>query len=251
MSHELTQREVLDIATCMGYYILKNGGEISRAEDTVERIGLAYGMDSVHVFALGHLIIVSMEKDDVSMSQTRRIKSCVTNLHQVEEFNSLSRKICQTLPPYKEVAKEIEKTNDLPRYPYWVFVLAFALVAGGFAVFFGGGIKEGIVSFAIGALLKPVLTAFERLKSAPFFTNAAGAAVTVTLTQTASLLLGGLNQEAVNIGVLMNLVPGVLLTNCIRDFVATDYVSGTAKIVETLLTAAAIALGVSVSLLWR
>ena len=251
MDHGLTQREVLDIATCMGYYILKNGGEISRAEDTVERIGLAYGMDAVHVFALGHLIIVSMEKDDVSMSQTRRIKSGITNLHQVEEFNSLSRRICETLPPYKDVAKEIRKIKTTPGYPYWVFVLAFALVAGGFSVFFGGGVKEAIVSFIIGALLKPVLTAFKKLKSAPFFTNAAGAAVTVTLTQTASLLFSGLNQEAVNIGVLMNLVPGVLLTNCIRDFVATDYVSGTAKIVETLLTAAAIALGVSVSLLWR
>ena len=251
MSHGLTQREVLDVATCMGYYILKNGGEISRAEDTVERIGLAYGMDAVHVFAIGHLIIVSVEKDDVSMSQTRRIKSAVTNLHQVEEFNSLSRKICETLPSYKEVSKEIRSIKAMPSYPYWVFVLAFALVAGGFSVFFGGGVKEGIVSFIIGALLKPVLTAFEKLKSAPFFTNAAGAAVTVTLTQVASLLLSGLNQEMVNIGVLMNLVPGVLLTNCIRDFVATDYVSGTAKIVETLLTAAAIALGVSVSLLWR
>lgn len=251
MNHGLTQREVLDIATCMGYYILKNGGEISRAEDTVERIGLAYGMDAVHVFALGHLIIVSMEKGDVSMSQTRRIKSGVTNLHQVEKFNSLSRKICEALPSYQEVANDIRHTKALTRYPYWVFVLAYALVAGAFSVFFGGGIKEAIASFIIGALLKPVLTAFEKLKSAPFFTNAAGAAFAVTLTQAASLLLGGLNQEAVNIGVLMNLVPGVLLTNCIRDFVATDYVSGTAKIVETLLTAAAIALGVSVSLLWR
>lgn len=251
MDNGLTQREILDIATCVGYYILKNGGEISRAEDTVERIGLAYGMDAVHVFALGHLIIVSIEKDDVSMSQTRRIKGGVTNLHQLEKFNSLSRKICQELPPYKEVADEIRYIKKMPRYPYWVFVLAFALVAGGFSVFFGGSVKEAIASFIIGALLKPVMTAFEKLKSAPFFVNVAGAAVTVTLTQLASVLLGGLNQEAVNIGVLMNLVPGVLLTNCIRDFVATDYVSGTAKIVETLLTAAAIALGVSVSLLWR
>lgn len=251
MNHELTQREVLDIATCMGYYILKNGGETSRAEDTVERIGLAYGMDSVHVFAIGHLIIVSMEKDDVSLSQTRRVKGVSTNLHQVEKFNSLSRKICETLPSYKEIAKEIEALNDSPSYRYWVMVFAFALVAGGFTVFFGGGATECIVSFIIGAALKPVMTLFEKLKAAPFFANVAGAAVTVTLTQAANVLLGGMNTESVNIGVLMNLVPGVLLTNCIRDFVATDYVSGTAKVVEAFLTAAAIALGVSVSLLWR
>jgi len=251
MSHELTQREVLDIATCIGYYILKNGGETSRAEDTVERIGLAYGMDSVHVFAIGHLIIVSMEKDDVSLSQTRRVKGVSTNLHQVEKFNSLSRKICETLPSYKEVSKAIEEQNDSLTYPYWVMVLAFALVAGGFTGLFGGGIKDCLASFVVGALLRPVMSLFDRLKSPPFFANVAGAAVTVVLTQAAYILSGGISTEAVNIGVLMNLFPGVLLTNCIRDFVATDYVSGTAKVVEAFLTAAAIALGVSVSLLWR
>ena len=251
MSHELTQREVLDIATCMGYYIIKNGGEVSRAEDTVERIGLAYGMDEVHVFAIGHLIIVSVEKDDVSLSQTRRVKGGSTNLNKVEKFNSLSRKICENRPRYEDVAKEIEQIGALSTYPYWIVVLAFALVSGGFTIFFGGNLLEGIISFFIGAALKPVMTFFDKLKSPIFFANAAGAAVTVTLTQIASLLFGGLNQEAINIGVLMNLVPGVLLTNCIRDFVAADYVAGVAKIVETLLIAAAISLGVAVSLLWR
>ncbi len=251
MNHELTQREVLDIATCMGYYIIKNGGEVSRAEDTVERIGLAYGMDAVHVFAIGHLIIVSMEKDDVSLSQTRRVKGVSTNLNLIEKFNSLSRKICETLPPYDEVAKEIEQTSVRPVYPYWIAVLAFALVSGGFTVFFGGNFFEGTISFFIGAALKPVMTFFEKLKSPIFFANAAGAAVVVSLTQIANVAFGGINSEMVNIGVLMNLVPGVLLTNCIRDFVAADYVAGVAKIVETLLIAAAISLGVAVSLLWR
>ena len=251
MNGEITQREVLDIATCMGYYIIKNGGEVSRAEDTVERIGLAYGMDSVHVFAIGHLIIVSMEKDDVSLSQTRRVKNVSTNLNQIEKFNSLSRKICGTLPPYEEVAKEIEQTSASSVYPYWIAVLAFALVSGGFTVFFGGNLSEGIISFFIGAALKPVMTFFEKLKSPIFFANAVGAAAVVSLTQVANVAFGGINSEMVNIGVLMNLVPGVLLTNCIRDFVAADYVAGVAKIVETLLIAAAISLGVAVSLLWR
>ena len=251
MNHELTQREVLDIATCMGYYIIKNGGEVSRAEDTVERIGLAYGMDSVHVFAIGNLIIVSMEKDDVSLSQTRRVKGVSTDLNQIEKFNSLSRKICENLPSYDEVSKEIGQTGALSPYSYWIAVLAFALVSGGFTVFFGGNFLEGIISFFIGSALKPVMTFFEKLKSPIFFANAAGAAVVVSLTQAANIAFGGINSEMVNIGVLMNLVPGVLLTNCIRDFVAADYVAGVAKIVETLLIAAAISLGVAVSLLWR
>ena len=40
MEHNLTQKQVLDLATSIGYYIIKNGGEINRAEDTARRIGV-------------------------------------------------------------------------------------------------------------------------------------------------------------------------------------------------------------------
>lgn len=251
MTHTLTQREVLDVATCIGYHILKNGGEISRAEDTVERIGMAYGMDSVHVFAISTSIVVSVEKDDISLSQTRRVRGGCTNLDQVEKYNSLSRRICKTLPDYEELARTIRDIHHEPSYSIWIMLLAYGLIGGGFAVFFGGGAHEGVLAFIIGAVLKLVMSLFDKLKSPPFFANAAGAAVTVVLTQIASLVFTGINTELVNIGVLMNLVPGVLLTNCIRDFVATDYVAGVAKIFEAFLIAAAIALGVAVSIMWR
>ena len=51
------------------------------------------------------------------------------------------------------------------------------------------------------------------------------------------------NADKVIIGVLMNLVPGIALTNCIRDILAGDLMSGVAKIAEVFLIAVFIALG--------
>lgn len=251
MTHSLTHREILDIATCMGYYILQNGGEISRAEDTVERIGLAYGMDAVHAFAISSTIVVSAEKDDESLSQSRRIKNPVTNLHKVELYNALSRKICETLPSYEEIVEDLRKIHKTPTYPVSVGLFAHALIGGAFAVFFGGGIYEFVAGFLIGMALKLVLLLANFLQSPPFFVNVVGAAVTVFLSHLSTFIFPGINTETVNIGVLMNLVPGVLLTNCIRDFIAMDYVAGLAKITEALLVAGAIAMGVGLSILWR
>lgn len=251
MAHSLTHRQILDIATCIGYYMLKNGGEISRAEDTVERIGLAYGMDAVHAFAISSTIVVSAEKDDESLSQSRRIKNPVTNLHKVELYNALSRKICETHPSYEEIVEDLRKIHKTPAYPLSIGILAHALIGGAFAVFFGGGVLEFVVAFLIGAVLKLVLHSADILQSPPFFTNVAGAAVTVFLSYLSTFVFPGINTETVNIGVLMNLVPGVLLTNCIRDFIAMDYVAGLAKITEALLVAGAIAMGVALSILWR
>ena len=42
----------------------------------------------------------------------------------------------------------------------------------------------------------------------------------------------------------MPLVPGVAITNAIRDIMAGDFLSGTARVVEAVLIAVAIASGV-------
>ena len=47
---------------------------------------------------------------------------------------------------------------------------------------------------------------------------------------------------------LMTLVPGIVFTNALRDFMAGDALAGTIKVTEALLIGAGIAVGVSVML---
>ncbi len=251
MSEKITQKELLDIATSIGYYILKYGGEINRVEDTVQRIGLAYQMDAVHVFAISSSIVVTMVKDGNAISQTRRVHKLETNLERVEQYNALSREICKTQPSYDVLTGQIKQIEASKPYPFWVSLLAYSLVGGSFAIFFGGGIIESIVGFIVGFILRFVMLMTNKFQANPFFANAAGAAATVILIKLASFIFTGLDIQTVTIAVLMLLVPGVLLTNCIRDFVATDYTAGLSKIVEAIFIASAIALGVGVSILWR
>ncbi len=251
MENTPTLREVLDLATSIGYHILKNGGEINRAEDTATRIAHAYGVDYVHVFALSSTIVITMEKDGISLTQTRRVKAAVTNLNRIEGFNALSRQICKNPLPYSEVLGKIKEIESAHRYPVWVSVLSYALIGGSFSVFFGGGGFEFLAGFLIGSLIRLIMLCLENFRAVPFFVNAAGSAATVFLAHLFSFIIPSLNEELTTIGVLMNLVPGVLLTNCIRDFVATDFTAGTAKIIEAFFTATAIALGVAVSIIWR
>jgi len=251
MEHSLSSREVLDTAATIGYRILFYGGEISRAEDTVKRIGKAYGMDETHVFAIATSIIITIEKDGESLTKTCRIVSPSTNLDKVDKYNALSRNICATLPQYKDILKNIEEIEKSPVYPKWIDLLGHALVGGTFSVFFGGGLAEFLTGFIVGAVVWLVLLFSKHLQSPPFFKNVAGAATTVCMIKLSSLVYPALDTSPTTIGVLMILVPGVLLTNCIRDFVATDYSAGTAKIMEVLIIAAAIALGVGVSIFWR
>ena len=57
------------------------------------------------------------------------------------------------------------------------------------------------------------------------------------------------HQDAIIIACIMPLVPGVAITNAIRDTLNGDYVSGAARAVEAFIKALSIALGVGVSLM--
>lgn len=251
MEHNLTQKEILHILGVIGEKILKYGGEANRAEDTVCRIGTAYGMDQTHVFAIASSIIITVEENDEILTQTRRIQKTSTDLDKLSKLNALSREICSTCLPYDVVMQKIADIDKGKNYPTPVRMTAYGIIGGSFAVFFGGSWQECIVAFVVGALLYFVIRLLDYLQAPPFFTNVGGAAATVIMIKIFTFLFINLNTSPTTIGVLMNLVPGVLLTNCIRDFVATDYSAGTAKIMETLLTAAAIAIGVGISVLWR
>ena len=45
-------------------------------------------------------------------------------------------------------------------------------------------------------------------------------------------------------GAIMPLVPGVAITNAVRDTISGDLISGSARLIEAFLTAVAIAVGV-------
>ena len=54
----------------------------------------------------------------------------------------------------------------------------------------------------------------------------------------------GMNLDVVIISSIMPLVPGVAITNAVRDILQGDYMSGNARVLEAFLTAAGIAVGV-------
>ena len=58
----------------VGEVMLANGAEIKRVEDTMERMGRAYGASRMNVFSIISFIMVTMSlPDGQEVTQTRRI----------------------------------------------------------------------------------------------------------------------------------------------------------------------------------
>jgi len=82
-----------------------------------------------------------------------------------------------------------------------------------------------------------------------FFSSVLGGLVPTLLLIPASLLLPDLNQQAVLLGSMLPLFPGVAMVNAIRDAINGDLISGVSRAAEVLMIALGLGLGASLILL--
>ena len=186
--------------------------------------------------------------DGTGASGIRRIYATGNDLARLEKLNALSRKICREKTRFDRVAELFSETLRTEPYPAWVIFLGAVLAAGGFAMFFGGDIFDGIAAGIIGV----VLTAIDYYRPSYFNQMAR----TVICSFAAGLLsymlvnVGiGHNTDRVMIGSVMILVPGLTFGNALRDLLCGDVISGSIEIVNSILSASMIAFGYSAAIL--
>lgn len=235
---------LLELATDLGYELAMCGAETFRVEESVNRVLTAYGVRS-EVFAIPNCITVSMEADDgMPMTKMRRIGIHGNDLDAVERFSGLSRKICNNTPPPEEAMQWLEHTrNDRRSFRLPIVLLGHFLGAFGFSMVFGGSFMDGLCSGLCGVLVGLINGFTDKLKSNRFFNIIAAAFPMALLAYFISAIGLAHNADMVNIGALMLLVPGLLFTNAMRDIIFGDINSGTNRIVQVLLIAAAIVTG--------
>lgn len=241
--------KVLDITLEVGYRLLENGAEVSRVEESIRRMVMAYGQSHCDVFAIPSCIIVTApDQAGVSQTRIRRLHARETNLGRVALLNNLVRQVCSTTPTAAEIESSLKRIADSPVFGFPVQLFACALIAAAFTLFFNGTWADAAVALACGILMKLAMHALARFQTNPFFINIAGSALAASIAFFAVRLGLAGQMDKIIIGTLMNLVPGVAITTSIQDTIAGDLIAGMTKMAEAFLTATAIALGTGIAL---
>ena len=102
--------ELLNLAEIM----LTNGAEVSRVEETLNRMGHAYGAIQMNVFAITSSIVVTMVfPEGEEYTQTRRITTPAgTDFFKLEQANALSRRCCSVPLSLTDLKDEINKIES-------------------------------------------------------------------------------------------------------------------------------------------
>lgn len=227
----------------MGEALQNSGAEVFRVEDTLNRIAAAYGAQEVNVFVITSSIVVTLTMPQLPpQTQTRRLRHASGNdLLMLEELNALSRRICAAPPSVEEFQRQLDailaKRAD-PGSGWRQRAGCFQLCR----VLWGQP-----VGWPAGRVIAVLVFWMERCL-APFCMNGVEFQFIASFCCGISTLLfcrigPQLHADKILIGIIMLLIPGIMLTNSIRDILLGDIISGSLRLVEAILMAAVLALG--------
>ncbi len=241
--------EILDQINEIGFLLLKSGAEIYRVEESITRMCEGYGFTNVEIFAIPTYYNLSLTLTDGSIyNKSIRSRRNRVHLDRLHALNNLSRAISANALTIEQIKQEIQDIKDMKLNLPLIF-LGYVLSTSAFTVFFGGGAREMVVSGIIGAGLFFVIYAMERLDINSIARTLIGSMYLSTLSIIAHKLGIIENLAATIIGILMCLVPGIAITNSLRDVISGDFVSGVSRLIEALLIAVSIAVGVGIMMM--
>lgn len=243
--------KLLRLGSELGRLLMHSGAEIFRVEESVTRLLTAYGAQP-QVFAIPNCLIVSIDTPEGEpLTRMCRIGPHGTDIELLEHCNDLCRKLCAAPVPVDEAMAMLREVPRRERkFSSKTVLLGYVLAGSFFSLFFGGTGRDFlcavITSLALGCC---ALFAQSIIGSNSFFRTVIGAAVAALIPMI--LVSAGLgdNTDIITIGVLMLLVPGMALTNAMREIMAGDIISGVNRTAEVILIATAIALGTALPLM--
>ena len=233
-----------DLAIDLGYELAMSGAETFRVEESMTRLLAAYNVDS-DVFAVPNYVMVTIRrKDGTPITRMRRIGYHGNNMDCVEKFSALSRYLSLEKPELETAYTLLSDTRKRCRnYSLTTQYIGHIVGAGSMGMFFGGSWRDGLCAALCGLLIGIVDKYLDKLKANQFFRTIASAFFMALLAHLLRSFGLASNADAVIIGALMLLVPGLLFTNAMRDIIYGDTNSGVNRIVQVFLIAAALSLG--------
>lgn len=235
---------LLDKSLQIGKDLLINGAEISRVEDTLARIYRTYGVKEINIFTITCSIVVTIKcPDNKIYTQSVRVFKSSTDLDKVERLNALSRYICKNKPSLEYISTRIERIRKRSRYSEKIISLTYGMIAFTLAVYFGGTFADAAVSGIIGIILKIALNLVSKIDNNAPVINVLVSFIAGMLAVFSVKIGFGEHLDIIVISNIMLLIPGVALTNALRDMIKGDTMSGTNRLIEAILIAAAVSFG--------
>ncbi len=242
--------QLIKIILDIGEEFIKSGSETWRTEDTLYRLCYAYDFKKVNIWLIPTNIQVSVETPEGEIiTQVRYVPYGSYNYDRLDYLNNLSRKACASKPDAMGLRVMLDEVMNRPQQKLWVAYLAAILSATCFTIFFNGDWLDAIVTGIAATLMTFIGRRLSKIETNPLTYNAIQAFIAELFVLLSVKLGFGHHHTYITIGLVMLLIGAVGFTNGVREMLNRDFISGGINIVNAILGATGIAVGIALAFL--
>lgn len=242
--------QIVDITILAGEIMLKNGAETSRVEETMFHVARALGAVTAESFVIPTGVFVTVTDCDGRTSTImRRVHDRTINLDRIAKVNELSRGLSDRRIDYQRAYAHLEQiAQERTGFSLGPSMMASGVVGGSAAILLNAGVAESLAAFTTALVVRYIAHVVSRLHGVKFTFEFLGGVTAAAVGVLFQHIWPELRPDNVVVGGIMPLVPGVAITNAIRDVIAGDLLSGLSRGLDAALTAIAVSMGVVIIL---
>ncbi len=241
-------KKVAEIAVSAGEILLSNGAEAYRVEETISKICNSYGLTGECISNLTGIFISITGPDGEMVTSIKRIRQRRVDLYRVELINSFSRGLMENPLSYEEAKRILTDITNAPSFNLGIRLMAASMTSFVYTLFFKGTVPDAIIALIISLGIYFILQKIDEVGFFQFLQYFLSGLLIGALSVSIQHLFPIINKDNVITGAIIVLLPGVSLTNGIKDILYGDYVSGLAQFGEAMLIIIAMSAGIVTAL---
>lgn len=223
-----TSKDVIDCIRYVSTILSESGSETYSIEENIEKILISQGFITPNVFSTSTGIFLSFH-DDLNNSYTEiiRVKKRGTNLNNIYEVNNLIDNLINNnfdIVLVNKTLKSILCPNKDKKITL-LKILSAGISSSFFTLLYGGIVYDYIIAFICGIVIQLVSISFKRVDIFHFANSFICGLLTAIIACIGINIFKDSNFDKIIIGSIMPILPGLALTNSIKDTITGNLVS--------------------------
>lgn len=246
MNHDRHVMRIISTANFLGKVLLMSGAETYRVEQSISKVCKRFGLKSESFVTTTCVLTSARKKNGEIITELNRVYNLSNNLNKIDKIHNIVLNIENyTL---ESLESEIKKIQSESIYRSYIILISYFFAAAFFALLFKGGLIDAFAAGLGGCFIFYMMRFANKIKVNNFFINTLGGFTITMFTSFAKKINIVSNASYSTIAILMLLVPGLALTNAIRDLINGDFIAGNSRMVEAFLIGGALAIGTGFAL---
>ena len=235
-----------ELILTVGQLLMEHGADTTQIVRDMKRVAAFMGIDEskFHLHIMFTTLMLNISDEHHSHTSFRKCPKHVVNMQIISAISRLTWRALREHYTLDEFKGELQAVANRPHYPHWLTIFAAGTGCGSFGTLFGCDFNAAIytaISAMVGKFVQ--MQCVERFGINPYVSMMIAAFSALSVADLMHVLPTATPWHPM-IAASLFLVPGVPIINAFSDMLNTYLISGTARILHTVIIVGASSFGI-------